>query len=181
MRLFFAIELDEQTRVTLEQAVSVLRQQTKSGRWTRPENLHVTVQFIGELPGDSLDLLGVILRRAAGSVSPFTLVFKEYGAFGPHSDILWLGVEPAAPLQSLSRQIRMELTRAGLPCDKRPYRPHLTVAREVQLTAGCLPAWPMPPVCCPVRQISLMESLRCDGVLHYRAVLRAELAGLHSS
>ncbi|MDW7658509.1 MAG: RNA 2',3'-cyclic phosphodiesterase [Bacillota bacterium] len=180
MRLFFAIEIDEQTRATLAQAVAIVRPQSKTGRWTRPENLHVTVQFIGDLPDDSLDLLGAILRRAAGSVRPFTLVFREYGVFGSHADVLWIGIEPAAPLFTLSSQIRMELARAGLPCDNRPYRPHLTIARQVQPMTGRLPAWTLPSICCPVKQISLMESMRCDGVLRYRAVLRAELTGLQT-
>ena len=181
MRLFFAIELDEQTRAALEQAVAIVRLQSKDGRWTRAENLHVTVQFIGEVQDDSLDLLSAILRRAAGSVGPFSLVFREYGVFGSRADVCWIGIEPVAQLQILSSQIRMELARAGLPSDNRPYRPHLTIARQVQPMIGRLPAWTLPLICCPVKQISLMESLRCDGVLRYRAVLRAELTGLQTA
>ena len=178
MRLFFAIEIDEQTRAALVRAMTPVRPQAKNGRWTRPENLHVTVQFIGEVPDDSLDQLAIILRRAAGLVRPFSLVFREFGTFGPHADVLWIGIEPDAALQTLSGLIRSELALAGLPCESRPFRPHLTIARQVQPMSGRLPAWTLPPICCPVSRITLMESLRSDGVLRYRAVQRAELAGL---
>ena len=177
MRLFFALEIDEESRRSLQTAIKLLRGQVGRGSWTRPENLHVTVQFLGEQPVERLDVLNDILQQTATSVGPFPLVFDGCGTFAPRRDILWIGIRPSQPLQALARQIRRALAQAGLPGENRPYQPHLTIARQVQLPGGPSPAWPGPPISCPIRQLSLMESTRRDGVLIYRAILRTDLAG----
>lgn len=177
MRLFFALEIDEKTRQSLADAMLQLRQQAIGGRWTRPENLHVTVQFLGELPPESLPELSGMLRRSADSVRPFHLVFGGCGTFGSRRDILWIGIEPCKMLQQLFGLITTELAGASLPHEKRLYQPHLTIARQIRLPDGHLPAWPGPHIRCPIRHFTLMESRRQDGRPVYRAVLREPLQG----
>jgi len=124
IRLFTAIGLppDLTTRLSLMQGG------VPGARWSPPENLHLTLRFIGEVDeavaNDIDDMLSGL--RAA----PFELTLKGCGSFGskdPHS--LWVGVAPCPPLLHLVARIDSLLQRMGLAAETRKYTPHVTLAR----------------------------------------------------
>jgi 2'-5' RNA ligase len=97
-------------------------------RLTAREQWHVTVVFLGEAPAERA---AEALRVAVADTAPFTLRFAGGGTFGRgRSTILWSGVDgDVEALRAMSAAIRRRLRRARLPYDRKPLRPHLTIAR----------------------------------------------------
>src|SRR5262245_13369503 len=93
--------------------------------------LHLTLRFIGETPDDRLLLVEEAVRAATVGIEPFDFVVAGLGCF-PHADaarVLWAGIEPCAPLQTLAERIEQELRARGFPPEMRRFSPHLTLAR----------------------------------------------------
>ncbi|UEM20478.1 RNA 2',3'-cyclic phosphodiesterase [Skermanella mucosa] len=125
IRLFVALELPEAVR---ERLVG-LGGGVPGARWTEPENLHLTVRFIGEVENGLLP----DIDAALGSVSApaFDLVLDGVGQFGSGSRarLLWAGVERNDALVHLNQKVESALVRAGLPREERRFSPHVTLAR----------------------------------------------------
>ncbi len=125
MRLFVAIALPDDLRSRLGDLCSGL----PGARWVAPENLHLTLRFIGEVGGHEADdidaaLSGIRCRR-------FSLDLAGVGQFGDRRNLraLWVGVERNELLDRLQAKIEQGLQRAGLPPEKRKFKPHITLAR----------------------------------------------------
>jgi 2'-5' RNA ligase len=103
----------------------------------RPENLHLTLAFLGEVEPARIPGLEAALRREAAGATPFPARTAAAGAFPSHGAlrVVWLGVEPAAAFVELARVARAACTEAALPFDGKPFAPHLTLAR-------CKTPWP---------------------------------------
>jgi 2'-5' RNA ligase len=98
------------------------------GRWTEPENLHLTLRFVGDLDKPQAREFADGLETI--DVDAFELRLAGLGTFGgnePRS--IWAGVEPSAPLEALARANDRAARTAGLPPDGRPFKPHVTLAR----------------------------------------------------
>ncbi|WP_029010825.1 RNA 2',3'-cyclic phosphodiesterase [Azospirillum halopraeferens] len=125
IRLFVALALPEDLR----QRLAGLGGGVPGARWTEPENLHLTLRFIGDVPDDRLADIDAAL---AGVESPgFALVFDGVGVFGNarNARILWAGVERSEALNHLQGKIESALVRGGEPRDERRFTPHVTLAR----------------------------------------------------
>jgi len=125
MRLFVGIALPEDVRFQL----SLLCSGLPNVRWVPPENLHVTLRFIGEVDGGvsqdiDASLAGV---RAPG----FSLGLGGVGHFGNGGNVrvIWAGVEKSPALRHLHDKIESAVVRAGLPPDGQKFNPHITLAR----------------------------------------------------
>ena len=125
MRLFVALDLSSALRTRL----SFLMGGLQGARWVPPENLHLTVRFIGELPGWRADEMDLAL---AGVMMPgFELVLSGVGAFAKAGRVtsLYAGVERNAGLERLQAKVERALQGAGLAPEKRRFVPHVTLAR----------------------------------------------------
>jgi len=180
MRLFYAIELDFFSRDRIKNAVQELRSLTTAGRWAYPDNYHLTVQFLGEYEADTLPAFERILHAAA-NVPPFTLELHGWGSFGQRQEIIWLGAEPHPSLVMLAGNLASLLREKQLSFDDRPFKPHLTVGRQVRLTAEAgddlAVHWHSPTIKAEIRMVSLMESTRINDRLVYRSLARESLRG----
>jgi len=161
-RLFYAIEFPEDIRHKLFQAGREIAALAERGRWTRPENIHLTVQFLGECPDDWLPNLTEIARQAAAASQPFMITFAGAGTFGRAGDILWIGIRPQPVLSELAAHLNDLLRLRALPYEERRFSPHITIGRQVRLDSSQLAAWSMPPLTCRIDAISLMESRRIE-------------------
>jgi 2'-5' RNA ligase len=134
-----------------------------TGNFTNPENLHLTLLFLGEV-GET-----AAIRRRMGTrfVQPVPLAFDRVGAF--HRDLYWVGVQQNPSLSALYEGLRGDLTRAGLSGDW-PDRlsPHITIAREVSLRAQ--PELSFEPFSMTAHRLSLMKSERLVGKLTYTEI-----------
>lgn len=125
VRLFVGVELPEDVRERL----SSLGGGVPGARWVPPENLHLTLRFIGEVAGDEAD----DIYHALSAVRPrsFDITLSGVGHFETGGEVraLWVGVERNAELVALRDRIESTLVRLGLPPEGRRFMPHVTLAR----------------------------------------------------
>lgn len=128
VRLFVALTPPGEVLEALEIAAQGLRELAPDLRWTRPEQWHVTLVFLGEVGDDSVDELARQLNRTAAGHPPLALALGGGGRFGHR--VLWTGVQGDRDgLRRLADSAAAAARRSRLPVEHRPYRPHLTLAR----------------------------------------------------
>jgi len=175
-RLFYAIEFPDQVRSRLAEISRSFAGIAKQGRWTDPDNLHLTLQFLGECPDEWLDILESVLRRAVAGYMPFKIKLSGCGTFGRQQDVLWIGVESHPNLNDLAGSLTRQLENMKLPHEARAFAPHITIGRRVRIEPELLRRWAMTPIDCPVGSISLMESTRILDRLAYIPLLHVPLS-----
>ena len=132
-RAFLAVELPENVQGEIARAAGPLREVApEDARFVPPDNLHLTLKFLGNLEAENLPrLLRGTLPRLA-KAEPFEIELGGFGAFpsARAARILWVGVsEGVVPLARLARGLDAAASRVGVERERRPYRGHLTVAR----------------------------------------------------
>lgn len=96
-----------------------------------PDEMHVTLKFLGDTPADLREAIHQQIAQAAIGLSPFVLQVEGVGAF-PNVDrpsVLWAGLKNAEPLGTLAERLEAALEPLGFPRESRPFHPHLTLAR----------------------------------------------------
>ncbi len=127
MRAFVALVPPEDALAELAAAVAALPDEPRL-RWTRREQWHLTLAFLGEVDESARDRLTERLARAARRHPPVELALAGGGRFGDR--VLWAGVDgDRTGLRLLAGSVGAAARRSGLPVDERPHRPHLTLAR----------------------------------------------------
>ena len=104
--------------------ISELKKQGASGNFTRSENLHITLAFIGETSR-------VAAAKACLERIDFTGFDLRIGGGGNFGDLYWVGIEKNPSLSALASFVRSELISAGFAIDEKPFKPHITVARRL--------------------------------------------------
>ncbi|HTQ58539.1 MAG TPA: RNA 2',3'-cyclic phosphodiesterase [Bryobacteraceae bacterium] len=138
MRLFTGLDLSPEVVAALETLLARLRP-TARIQWSPPANLHITTRFIGEWPAERLPELSAALGGLPRH-PPIPVSIRHLGYFpNPHAPrVFWAGVEAPADLAALAAETDAALERLGLAPERRPFSPHLTLARirdRVPLTA----------------------------------------------
>ncbi|HUI75952.1 MAG TPA: RNA 2',3'-cyclic phosphodiesterase [Candidatus Acidoferrum sp.] len=130
MRLFVALEIPAEVRENLAALLGELRKVEASPRWVRPENLHVTLKFIGEARQEKLEAICAALATVRSETS-VRLEFHGLGFFPGEKRprVLWAGMEASANLSLLAKDVDTALETTGIPREKREFAPHLTLAR----------------------------------------------------
>ncbi len=150
MRLFISINLPENMQRVLSNIQKDLYTQGIRGKYSPPENLHLTLAFIGEYP----DAQRVMDALNSFAFYPFTLALDGMGRF---KDLWWVGLEESAALTALSRRVRRALAENGIPFDRKRFTPHITLIRKA---SGAWPEIQMEKSTMTVQRISLMQSTR---------------------
>lgn len=131
MRLFLAVFPPERVQYAVWAATQPLRG-AGAASWTRPDNLHYTLRFLGELGEDGARRAGEAARAAVRGHARFEMALGGLGAFpnARRARVLWLGATAGAEaLQSLARALDHELHEQGFGREERPFAPHLTLGR----------------------------------------------------
>ncbi len=133
VRAFLAVELSEDVQGEIARAAEPLREIAPGdARFVPPDNLHLTLKFLGNLETQNLPrLLRGALPRLA-KAEPFEIELGGFGAFpsARAARVLWVGVsEGVVQLARLARGLEAAASRVGVERERRPYRGHLTVAR----------------------------------------------------
>lgn len=174
MRLFIALNFGDETKNKLLETQNRLKSFAKSGNFTRAENLHVTLVFIGEAgERERRRILSVIDGLDAHG---FSLTFSGFGSFG---SLYWMGIKRSQPLDALYEKLCLGLSREGFKIEKRGFKPHITLAREVVFPPAfdrTALAWDIPEITEQIRRISLMKSERANGKLIYTEVYGKNLS-----
>jgi len=133
-RTFIAIELPPPVRARIARHTNELRRQCPHARasWTREDNLHLTLKFLGNISGANIASVSGALENAVRGFSSFDFVVARCGAFPPHGQpkVLWIGVNDASgDLQRLYENVESQCEQIRFPPEARAFRPHLTIAR----------------------------------------------------
>jgi len=133
-RVFIAIELPAEVRQRIIGHIDSLRRELPKVRasWSRAENLHLTLKFLGDIPMSRLAALSAATEAAARTTRPFDLIITSSGSFPPYGrpKVLWIGVEDSsAHLLRLHATLEDACAEVGIEREARAYHPHLTIAR----------------------------------------------------
>ena len=132
MRTFVAIELDETVKSPVEALSRRLRGYGAQASWVRPENMHLTLRFFGDIADAPAARLAEMLADACKETPPFPLQVRGIGVF-PNArkpSVLWVGVEPfEGGLAHLYAAAENAARAIGLPPDDKAFHPHVTLAR----------------------------------------------------
>ncbi|HKL80245.1 MAG TPA: RNA 2',3'-cyclic phosphodiesterase [Mobilitalea sp.] len=179
MRLFTAITLDEDMKDIYTGIINELKKHTISGSFTHRENLHLTVNFIGETK--RLELVKELMQQAVEKTNSgsFTLDFGGLGSFRRREgDICFIKVSKDSTLWKLQKELESGLSNEGFVVDGQEYRPHLTLSRRTTFRRGydcralndSLSSKSM-----EVSELSLMQSERIQGKLVYNKLYSVRL------
>ena len=100
--------------------------------WSREENLHLTLKFLGDIQTSRLTNLSNAAAHAVADISPFQITLADTGVFPKHGTprVLWIGVkEETGQLAELQTRLEEACAREGFSREDRPFHPHLTIAR----------------------------------------------------
>ena len=130
MRLFVALVIPSTIRKTLAALIESLRAVSPQTRWVRPENLHVTLKFIGEVPEAKLAAIRSELSNVH-SDHPVLIDFRGLGFFPSekYPRVFWAGIEASPNLKTLAGDVDLAMEKLGIRREQTPFSPHLTLAR----------------------------------------------------
>ena len=166
MRLFIAIRLPERLQKALLDTMDDLRRQGMRGNFSRVENLHLTLAFIGET--DDPAPIREAMDAAGGQ--PFTLSLDEGGTF---RDLYWIGLRENPLLLAYVKALRSELRARGCPYDAKPFRAHITIIRRARHPQEI--TFKVPQIGFKAEAVSLMKSERINGRLTYTEIYSVKL------
>ncbi|NIN70907.1 MAG: RNA 2',3'-cyclic phosphodiesterase [Gemmatimonadetes bacterium] len=131
MRTFVALVPSEAEQRRLADAAAGLRDAGFPIRWVRPENVHLTLKFLGEVSEGRVREVCAAVDGAADGVAPFEMAVARFGAFPSlrRPQVVWVGVELESTLQGLQESLEEALAALGFPREERAFRPHLTLGR----------------------------------------------------
>lgn len=132
IRTFIAIDIPAAQREQIAQLQATLRRVGGRISWTRPEGIHLTLKFLGDVDQAQIPAVAEAVTRASRQVAPFEVGIAGVGAFPNFRQprVLWVGIEePTGRLKALARAIEEELRPLGFPPEVRDFSPHLTLGR----------------------------------------------------
>ena len=132
MRAFVAVEMAAPLRLELAGAMQQLQRLAAPIKWVAPENIHLTLKFLGKVEDERVPEAIEIMKQCAEGIGPFELELKGAGAF-PNLNrprVLFVKAEDRPPVMAeLARRLDRRMTRAGVPKEDRPFRSHVTIGR----------------------------------------------------
>lgn len=182
MRVFIAIELSDKVKGELSSIQQSVKKAALSGRFTSTENFHLTVHFIGEVNQKECEDIESAMDKVASQTGPFQLRLNSLGSFKKkNKEIIWVGVNGNLyALHQLNKDILKALSSKELTDSELDYVPHLTLGRQLKLTAPISDlketiAFTQSVI--SVESLSLMESKRVNNELVYQPIYRINLTG----
>lgn len=178
LRTFLAIDLPSTLQSAIGQNIRTVKRELPGLSWSKLENLHINLKFLGETTESHVDQIRQVVGPAISHVSPFTLEINGFGVFPDDRvpRVLWIGLGGALDsLATLAECVGRAVVPLGFPQEYRLFRPHLTVARvkkdhrEVGRVLGTLGVLTDPFPCgpLPVERVTLFKSdLRPTGPVY---------------
>ncbi|MEW5995532.1 MAG: RNA 2',3'-cyclic phosphodiesterase [Candidatus Zixiibacteriota bacterium] len=132
MRLFIALPLPEPVEEELGRIIDLLKQKGGRVRWVAPENIHLTVRFLGDTEEALVKDLSALIDTVASKYSPVNSVIDRLGGFPNLSRprVIWVGLrDNIEPLQKMAREIELAVRQLRFPKEKKGFKAHLTLGR----------------------------------------------------
>ena len=132
MRAFIAIDLPQATKYALAGLQDQLREAEADVKWVAPQNIHLTLKFLGEINAGQVSKISAIIEDVASDNPDFTLRINSLGAF-PRIDylrVIWVGLDKGdAQIKKIARELEEKIEKIGIPKEDRPFSSHITIAR----------------------------------------------------
>ena len=131
-RTFIAIEITKPLKEMIRETQATLRRTQADVKWVSPDNIHLTLRFLGDTPCQDIEKVKAIVRQAAEFQGPFSLEINRLGAFPhlKHPRVLWVGLSKGEKeLSNLARQLDDQLQKAGFEKEAKGFSPHITIGR----------------------------------------------------
>ena len=132
IRAFIAIDCPCEIQHSIQKIQRHFMPHKDAWRWVLPENIHLTLQFLGNISTDSVQALSKAMAFAVEGQEAFSLSIRGLGCF-PHPyrpQVLWMGIDdPSLILPAIHRRLTQALSPLGFHLDFKYFRPHLTLAR----------------------------------------------------
>jgi 2'-5' RNA ligase len=134
IRAFIAVELSPAIQDQLRKVILQLSPATRAVRWVPPENIHLTMKFLGDVEGSKIPLLQDNLQDETSRCQPFEIRVGGLGAFPNQRRprVVWIGVQAPAALSALVQAVEAATVPLGFPTEERSFSPHLTLGRVSQ-------------------------------------------------
>ena len=130
MRLFIAINFEEDIKERIQDIIKELKKSSLQGTYVNKEHIHLTLEFLGEVPEDKANIIKNVIDQV--STIPFILQLEGIGFFKRREgDIYWIGIEENEELLKIRSQLHDRLIREGFQLENREYKPHLTIGRKI--------------------------------------------------
>ena len=136
LRAFIAVEIPSSLQNTIQESTASLRKMLGNElvRWVPPQNVHLTLKFLGDVSSSNLDLIKQMLTAEAAQHLCFEMQVEGIGSFpNPRRPrVIWVGLHAPAALESLQRGIESASARLGYTSEEKSFSPHLTIGRVKQ-------------------------------------------------
>lgn len=135
LRAFIAVEIPSEIQQNVYKETANLRKAiTSLVRWVPPQNMHLTLKFLGDVSLNSVEFLKQMLRNEAANINCFDLHLAGLGSFPSlkRPRVLYIGIQTPAALDALQRGIELASHRLGYEPEDRPFSAHLTLGRVRQ-------------------------------------------------
>ena len=190
IRAFIAVELPSQTRDMIAGVARHLASRVDGGvRWSKPESLHLTLRFLGNIDVESVPAVSDVVSRCAAGARPFEVELGRIGGFERlrAMRVIWMSVAgELGPLTELQRAVEGELELLGFARERRAFRPHVTLGRvrdgapvpQRRAVAEALARAAVEEgAMLPVERIALIRSVLTPGGSEYTRLRSARLGG----
>ena len=131
LRCFIAIEIPEAIKKAVQDIIDILRKSGADVKWISEENLHITLQFLGETDESLIPAIKGALDKILTTYCPFYIKIAGVGCFpyGRRPRVIWVGMEESQPLINLCKDIATHMVKFGYQKEEREFTPHVTVGR----------------------------------------------------
>jgi RNA 2',3'-cyclic 3'-phosphodiesterase len=132
VRTFVAVLIGDELRTRVSGVQEPLKKLAPDVKWVAPDNLHVTIKFLGNVREDDLPGVYRAVEEASGAVSQFDLSLSGLGAFpnARRARVVWVGIEEGREqLVKLASAVDSKLARLGFPKEEREFKSHITIGR----------------------------------------------------
>jgi len=140
LRSFVAVEIPTEIQSALARSTAPLQKALPKPliRWVAPQNVHLTLKFLGDISPANLERLAEALKTEAVAHETFSISVGGLGAFptSRRARVIWIGLEAPAALMTLLRGVEAVTAKLGYASEDRPFSPHLTIGRVRQNISG---------------------------------------------
>lgn len=167
--MFIALDLPSDAKAECTRLVEELRPRAPEARYVRPQNFHLTLAFLGDVPRETVPVIASAITDAAGAHPVSETQLRAVGAFpnAGRARVLWVGVADPGELGRLAQAIALALQPLGFQPEERPFNAHITVGRLRKPDEVDLRGLVVAPVPIPVKALTLFESHGGSGTARY--------------
>ncbi|WP_297428076.1 RNA 2',3'-cyclic phosphodiesterase [Clostridium sp.] len=184
MRVYIAIDFEDIIKDYFDKTTSYIKNHCIEGSFTKKNNFHLTIRFIGEVDNLQISKIKEVLDMAALKINPFELLVNNLGIFKrKKTNILWIGIEENAVLSELHKGLSSQLKEWKIPFYDKLFMPHITLGRRVLFHEDAEELNNLiqfERITIPVKAITLMASKEENGQLNGVQIYQVNLKAFRS-